>query len=46
MARTAVGGFQQEANTFAPSRADDHAFEAGGGGVGISVGPFGPVSHG
>jgi microcystin degradation protein MlrC len=31
MARIAVGGFQHETNTFAPSRADYRAFEDGGG---------------
>ena len=31
MARIAVGGFQHETNTFAPTRADYAAFEAGGG---------------
>ena len=31
MARIAVGGFQHETNTFAPSKADYAAFEAGGG---------------
>nr|MCU0806224.1 M81 family metallopeptidase [Burkholderiales bacterium] len=29
MARIAVGGFQHETNTFAPSKADYHAFELG-----------------
>ena len=31
MARIAVGGFQHETNTFAPTRADYAAFESGGG---------------
>src|SRR5918994_786303 len=31
MARIAIGGFQHETNTFAPSKADYAAFEAGGG---------------
>jgi microcystin degradation protein MlrC len=31
MARIAIGGMQHETNTFAPSRADYGAFEAGGG---------------
>jgi microcystin degradation protein MlrC len=31
MARIAIGGMQHETNTFAPSRADYAAFEAGGG---------------
>ncbi|MFO1284615.1 MAG: M81 family metallopeptidase [Burkholderiales bacterium] len=31
MARIAIGGFQHETNTFAPSPADYAAFEAGGG---------------
>ena len=30
MARIAIGGFQHETNTFAPSRADYAQFEAGG----------------
>ena len=38
MAHVAVGGFQHETNSFAPTRADYHAFEAGGGLPGISVG--------
>ena len=31
MAVIAVGGFQHETNTFAPSKADYNAFEQGGG---------------
>ena len=31
MARIAVGGFQHETNTFAPTKADYAAFESGGG---------------
>ena len=31
MARIAVGGFQHETNTFAPSKATFEAFERGGG---------------
>src|SRR5262245_44168992 len=31
MARIAIGGMQHETNTFAPSKADYTAFEAGGG---------------
>jgi len=31
MSRIAIGGFQHETNTFAPSKADYTAFEAGGG---------------
>jgi microcystin degradation protein MlrC len=38
MARIAIGGFQHETNTFAPSRADYAAFEAGGGWPGAQVG--------
>src|SRR5499426_711188 len=38
MARVAVGGFQHETNTFAPSKADYPAFEAGGGWPGLSFG--------
>ncbi|MGH8747024.1 MAG: M81 family metallopeptidase, partial [Burkholderiales bacterium] len=38
MARIAVGGFQHETNTFAPSRADYAAFEAGGGWPGAQYG--------
>jgi microcystin degradation protein MlrC len=38
MARIAVGGFQHETNTFAPSRADYAAFEAGGGWPGVKYG--------
>ena len=39
MARIAVGGFQHETNTFAPSAADYAAFESGGGWPGICFGP-------
>src|SRR5918996_2481944 len=35
MARIAIGGFQHETNTFAPSKADYAAFEAGGGWPGV-----------
>jgi microcystin degradation protein MlrC len=38
MARVAIGGFQHETNTFAPSRADYAAFEAGGGWPGVQYG--------
>src|SRR5437868_782856 len=38
MARIAIGGFQHETNTFAPSRADYAQFEAGGGWPGIQFG--------
>jgi microcystin degradation protein MlrC len=38
MARIAVGGFQHETNTFAPSRAEYAAFEAGGGWPGACFG--------
>ena len=38
MARIAVGGFQHETNTFAPSPADYAAFESGGGWPGICFG--------
>lgn len=38
MARIAVGGFQHETNTFAPSPADYAAFESGGGWPGLCVG--------
>ena len=38
MARIAVGGMQHETNTFAPSRADYAAFEAGGGWPGAKYG--------
>ena len=38
MARIAVGGFQHETNTFAPSPADYGAFESGGGWPGICFG--------
>jgi len=45
MARIAIGGFQHETNTFAPSRADYAAFEAGGGWPGVQYGAslFGAV---
>jgi len=38
MARIAVGGFQHETNTFAPTMADYAAFESGGGWPGICFG--------
>ena len=38
MARIAVGGFQHETNTFAPSPADYAAFESGGGWPGLCAG--------
>ena len=38
MARIAIGGFQHETNTFAPSKADYPAFEAGGGWPGVQYG--------
>jgi microcystin degradation protein MlrC len=38
MALIAVGGFQHETNTFAPTRADYRAFEAGGGWPGVQFG--------
>src|SRR5262249_44906936 len=38
MARIAIGGFKHETNTFAPSRADYAAFEAGGGRPGAQYG--------
>jgi microcystin degradation protein MlrC len=45
MARIAIGGFQHETNTFAPSLADYAAFEAGGGWPGVQYGEpiFGAV---
>ncbi len=45
MARIAIGGFQHETNTFAPTRADYAAFEAGGGWPGVQYGEpiFGAV---
>src|SRR5262245_52152569 len=45
MARIAIGGFQHEANTFAPTKADYAAFEAGGGWPGLQYGEpiFGAV---
>lgn len=38
MARIAIGGFQHETNTFAPSKADYGAFEDGGGWPGVQFG--------
>ncbi len=38
MARIAIGGMQHETNTFAPSKADFPAFEAGGGWPGVQFG--------
>ena len=38
MARIAIGGMQHETNTFAPSKADYPAFEAGGGWPGVQFG--------
>jgi microcystin degradation protein MlrC len=38
MARIAIGGMQHETNTFAPSKADYAAFEAGGGWPGAQYG--------
>jgi microcystin degradation protein MlrC len=38
MARIAIGGFQHETNTFAPSKAGYAAFEAGGGWPGAKYG--------
>ena len=38
MARIAIGGFQHETNTFAPSKCDYAAFEAGGGWPGVQYG--------
>ena len=45
MARIAVGGMQHETNTFAPSKADYGAFEAGGGWPAVQYGEsvFGAV---
>jgi microcystin degradation protein MlrC len=45
MARIAIGGFQHETNTFAPTKADYSAFEAGGGWPGVQYGEpiFGAV---
>ena len=45
MSRIAIGGFQHETNTFAPSKADYAAFEAGGGWPGVKYGEpiFGAV---
>ena len=46
MARIAIGGMQHETNTFAPSKADYGAFEAGGGWPGVQYGEpvFGAVA--
>jgi microcystin degradation protein MlrC len=46
VARIAIGGFQHETNTFAPSPADYAAFEAGGGWPGAQFGDslFGAVA--
>ena len=38
MSRIAIGGFQHETNTFAPSKADYTAFERGGGWPGVQYG--------
>ena len=38
MSRIAIGGFQHETNTFAPSKATYAAFEAGGGWPGVQYG--------
>ena len=38
MSRIAIGGFQHETNTFAPSKAGYPAFEAGGGWPGVQYG--------
>ena len=38
MALIAVGGFQHETNTFAPTKADYRAFEEGGGWPGTQFG--------
>ncbi|MBM3367547.1 MAG: M81 family metallopeptidase, partial [Betaproteobacteria bacterium] len=38
VARIAIGGFQHETNTFAPSKADYPQFEAGGGWPGVKYG--------
>ena len=38
MALIAVGGFQHETNTFAPTKADYQAFEAGAGRPGVQFG--------
>jgi microcystin degradation protein MlrC len=45
MARIAIGGMQHETNTFAPSKADYAAFEAGGGWPAVQYGEpvFGAV---
>lgn len=39
MARIAIGGFQHETNTFAPTKADYDAFTRGGGWPGLVSGP-------
>lgn len=39
MARIAIGGFQHETNTFAPTKADYEAFARGGGWPGLTSGP-------
>ncbi len=39
MAGIAIGGLQHETNTFAPSKADYHAFEQGGGWPALCAGP-------
>ncbi len=39
MARIAIGGFQHETNTFAPTKADYRAFAEGQGRPGLQVGP-------
>ena len=48
MARIAIGGMQHETNTFAPSRADYAAFEAGGAWARARAGEagFAPVEGG
>ena len=38
MALIAVGGFQHETNTFAPTKADYSAFASGGGRPGVQFG--------
>jgi len=38
MARIAIGGFQHETNTFAPTKADYRAFETGGAWPGVQYG--------
>lgn len=39
MARIAIGGFQHETNTFAPTKADYEAFARGGGWPALVSGP-------